>query len=128
MGKDQRRNRLWWAYIGGLCPLGILFLFHPFSRVVFIGYSLTVLSYGDSFYVLRKGKLGERWVWKSVLATIPLHLLFLVGIEGLIRVLPTFARTGLTIVAFVAICFAIESVLFDSIADRFEPHVAQQPS
>ena len=123
-GREQRRNRLWFGLVGGSCLLGLFFLLHLFSatvlRMTFIGYAVTVLSYGDSFYVRRKDKVGELWLWKSVLATIPLHLLFLGCIELLIRSLPHFARTGFTTVAFVALCFAVESVLFDSIADRFE--------
>jgi len=38
--------------------------------MVFIAYSLTVWSYGDSFYVKRRDKIGEPWLWKSVIATI----------------------------------------------------------
>jgi len=96
--------------------------------MAFIGYAVTVLSYGDSFHVRRKDNLGERWLWKSVLATIPLHLLFLGCIELLIRSLPRFARTGFSIIGFIALCFVAESLLFDSIADRLDPSRATQPS
>ena len=132
-GREQRRKYVWLILIVGSCPLGLLFLLHLFSttvlRMTFIVYAVTVLSYGDSFYVRRKGKLGECWLWKSVVATIPLHVVFVVCIEGLIRLLPSFARTGFTVVAFIALCFGVESVLFDLIADRFDPsRVAQQAS
>lgn len=120
LDKEQRRDRLWWSLIGSLCLLGVLFFIHPFSRMVFIGYSLTVLSYGDSFYVRRKDKMRELWFWKSVLATIPLHLFLLGGIGWLIWAGPGFARSAITNLGFVVICFGCESVLFDSIADRFE--------
>lgn len=123
-GRDKRRNRLLFVVVSGSCLLGLFFLLHLFPitvlRMTFFGYAVTVLSYGDSFYVRRKDNLGERWLWKSVIATIPLHLLFLGGVELLVRSLPNFARTGFASVAFIALCFAIESVLFDSIAERFE--------
>ena len=129
LGKEHRRNRLWLVLVVGLCLLGALFLFHPFSRIVFMAYSLTLLTYGDSFYVSRSGRLSERWLWKAILATLPLHLLVLFGIGWLTWVLPSFARTAISSVAFVAFCFACESVLFDRIADRFEPsRAAAQPS
>ena len=119
LAKEQRRDRLMWSLTGSLCLLGVLFLIHPFSRMVFIAYSLTVLSYGDSFYVRRRDRIGEPWFWKSVLATIPLHLLFLGGIALLILAGPGFARAAISSLTLVVICFACESVLFDSIADRF---------
>jgi hypothetical protein len=120
LGKEQRRDRLWWCLVGSLCLLGVLFLIHPFSRMVFIGYSLTVLSYGDSFYVRRRDKIQERWFWKSVLATVPLHLIFLGAIGCLAWAGPGFLTSALGSLGFVVICFGCESVLFDSIADRFE--------
>jgi hypothetical protein len=88
--------------------------------MVFIAYSLTVLSYGDSFYVRRRDKIGEPWFWKSVLATIPLHLLLVCGIAWLILAGPGFARSAISSLTLVVICFACESTLFDSIADRFK--------
>jgi hypothetical protein len=121
LAKEQRRDRLWWILLLGLCLLGVLFLIHPFSGTIFEAYGLTLLSYGDSYYVRRRAKLRERWLWRSVLATIPLHLVFLVGIGLLNRVLPGFGRSAFSAVGFVAFCFACESVLFDSIADRFDP-------
>jgi uncharacterized membrane-anchored protein len=120
VGKEQRRDRLWWCLIGSLCLLGVLFLIHPFSRLVFVGYSLTVLSYGDSFYVRRRDKIQKRWFWKSVLATVPLHLIFLGAIGWLTWAGPGFVRSAFSTIGFVVICFGSESVLFDSIADRFE--------
>lgn len=120
LGKEQRRDRLWWSLIGSLCLLGVLFFIHPFSRMVFIAYSLTVLSYGDTFYVRRKDKIRERWFWRSVVATVPLHLFLLSGIGWLVWAGPGFARSAISSLGFTVICFASESVLFDSIADRFE--------
>lgn len=128
----ENEDGLWFTLIGGSCLLGFFFLLHLFSttvlRMAFIGYAVTVLSYGDSFYVRRKDNLGEPWLWNSILATIPLHLLFLGCIELLLRSLPHFARTGFGIMGFIALCFAAESLLFDSIADRLEPSRATQPS
>lgn len=121
LGREQRRDRLWWVMVAGLCVLGVFFLIHPFSRMVFIAYSLTFLSYGNCFYVKRNDKVGEKWLWKAVLATLPLHFLILGGIGWVIWTLPGFAKTAISSVAFVAICFAVESELFDSIAGRFEP-------
>lgn len=88
--------------------------------MVFIGCSLTVLSYGDSFYVRRRDKIQDSWFWKAVLATIPFHLILLGAIGWLAWAGPGFVRSAFGTIGFVVICFGCESVLFDSIADRFK--------
>jgi hypothetical protein len=50
---------------------------------------------------------------------VPLHLFFLGAIGWLIWAGPGFARSAISSIGFVVICFGCESVLFDSIADRF---------
>jgi len=78
------------------------------------------LEYGDSFYVKRRDKIGEPWLWKSVIATIPPHLLLLCGITWLILASPGFARSAISSLTLVVVCFGCESVIFDWIADRFK--------
>jgi hypothetical protein len=120
LGKEQRRDRLLWCLFGGLALLGLLFLIFDFSRMVFIGYALSILTYGDSVYVQRNHKLRERWLWKTVLATVPVHLGLLVGISWLTSLSQSFASTGFGSVGFVALCFACEAIFFDRVAARFE--------
>lgn len=125
LGKEKRRDRLWWFLIVGLAVLGVLYLFHPFSRMVFIGYGLTTITYGDCLYVQRNDKLRKRWLWKTVVATMPVHLGLLAGIAWITWISPRFASTAIGGVGFIVLCFACEAVFFDWVAARLEPKVVQ---
>jgi hypothetical protein len=80
LAKEQRRDRLYWIIGGGIALLCVLYVFHPFPAAVFQGYFLTSICYGESFFVRRRDRLARLWLWKAISATIPLHLLLLLGI------------------------------------------------
>ena len=119
LAKVQRRDRLWWFLVAGICLLGVSYVLHAFPPEVFQGYFLTVLSYGDSFYVQRKDKLGEPQLWKAIVTTVPLHSLFLGGIVLADQFLPSLATKVVVSLPILFLCFGIETVLFDRIVDRF---------
>jgi len=124
---EQRRDHLKWVVAGGICLLGVLYIIHPFSAAIFQGYFLTSMCYGDSFYVKRMDNFGKQWLWKAILATIPLHAFFLVGIVWLDWALPNFFTKIIVCGPILIVTFGVEAVLFDSIVDRFSPSEGPQP-
>jgi hypothetical protein len=122
LAKERRRGRLMWINGGGLCLLFLCYFLHPFSAAVFQGYFLTSLSYGESFYVQRMDDLHKPWLWKAILATIPLHLLLLLAIVWLDWAFPNFFQKVIVCAPILFLAFGLESVLFDRFVDRFTPH------
>jgi hypothetical protein len=118
---EQRRGRLMWVNGGGIGVLGVLYVIHPFSAAIFQGYFLTSLYYGDNFYVRRRDNLAKPWLWKAILATIPLHVLLLLVIVWLDWTFPNFFPKIVVSIPILFVTFGIESVLFDRIVDRFSP-------
>jgi hypothetical protein len=119
--KEQRRTRLMWVMGTGLCLLIVCYFIHPFSMAIFQGYFLTSLSYGDSFYVQRKDRLHEPRLWKAILATLPLHVTFLIAIAVLDKSLPSFFPKIIVWIPILSVAFGIEDLLFDGIVRRFSP-------
>ncbi|SRR6266852_3823483 len=126
LAKEQRRDRLHWVIGGGLSLLFLCYFIRPFSAAIFQGYFLTSLCYGDSFYVQRMDNLGKLWLWKAILATIPLHVLFLAGIVWSDWAFPNFFPKVIVCAPILFVAFGIEAVLFDQIVNRFSPSKASQ--
>jgi hypothetical protein len=77
--KEQRRERLGWVFYGVGSMLLVMCAFYMQQRVelrVLHAYSLTVLTYGALIYVEESEHLRRLWLWKGVLATVPLHIVF----------------------------------------------------
>jgi hypothetical protein len=121
LAKEKRRDRLKWVVGGGIGFLCLVYVFHPVSAAVFQGYFLTSICYGESFFVQRRDKIGKPWLWKAILATIPLHLLLLSGIVYLDRTFPNFFPKILVSLPILTVTFGIEAVIFDNIVNRFSP-------
>jgi hypothetical protein len=127
LAKEQRRDCLHWGVGGGIGLLCVLYIIHPFSAAFFQGYFLTSMCYGDSFYVQRRDNLGKLWLWKAMLATIPLHLLLLLGIVWLDWAFPNVFPKIIVCAPILFFTFGVEAVLFDQIVGRFSPSEAPQP-
>ncbi len=83
LDKEQRQERLQWVFYGVSSMLLVVCAFYMQERVelrVLHAYGLTVLTYGALIYVEEFEHLRRLWLWKGVLATIPLHFLFLLGL------------------------------------------------
>ena len=119
--KGQRRDRLWWAVLGGCSLLGVAYIVHPFwlFAIILQGYFLTTMSYGDTFYVQRNHRLRGALLWKVVLLTLPVHLLFICGIIMMDRLVPSIATKVLVGLPVIFLCFGIECVFFDRAIARF---------
>jgi hypothetical protein len=124
LAKEQRRDRLWWrVVVPGICLVCALYIIHPLPAAILQGYFLTSMSYGNSFYVKRRDNLDKLWIWKAILATIPLHLLLLLGIVWLDWTFPDFFPKVLVCGPILFVTFGVEAVLFNGIVDRFSPQV-----
>lgn len=119
---EQRRDRLGWLLLGGtmLCGLN-LFTGLPFATELFQGWIATSLFYGDNFYVRRRANLLKLWLWKSILITVPFHVLYLAGIFWLDRAIPQLMTKALVFMPVVGVGFAIESITMQPLIDRFKP-------
>jgi hypothetical protein len=124
--KEQRRDRLKWVMGGVLCILIACFFIHSFSMAIFQGFLLTALIYGDSFYVQRRNKLNEPWLRRAILATVPLHVLLLIGIVWLDWAFPNVFPKVIVSVPMLFLTFGVEAVLFDKIVGRFSPSEVAQ--
>jgi hypothetical protein len=119
---EQRRNRLWWLLLGGTA-LCILYSFtgRPFATEFFQGWIATSLFYGDNFYVRRRTDLSKVWLWKSILITVPFHVLYLAAIFSLDRAVPQWMTKVAVFLPVIALGFALESITMQPLIDRFKP-------
>jgi hypothetical protein len=122
--KEQRRERLMWVFYG----VGAMFLvvcgFYMQERVeqrVLHAYGLTVLCYGGLLYVEEFEHLKKLWLWKGVLATIPLHIAFVAGLFWWDAKYPQLAHSGFMFVYALWPVFLVEIVIFSLIIDHFKP-------
>jgi hypothetical protein len=127
LAKDQRWNRAGWVFLGGsvLCMVYDL-SGRPFGVEVFQAWFATSLCYGASVYVKRRNHLNKLWLWKAVLVTVPLHIAYLIALFWSDKAFPSVMTKAIAFVPILAIAYAIESILFDWIVDRFEPSGAEQ--
>jgi hypothetical protein len=125
LAMEQRRDRLWWLLLGGTA-LCILYLFtgRPFATELFQGWIATSLFYGDNFYVRRGKDLPKLWLWKSILITVPFHVLYLAAMIWLDRAVPQLMTKVVIFLPVIALGFAIESITMQPLIDRFKPSEA----
>jgi hypothetical protein len=123
--QEEKRNRMWWVIFGGTA-LCILYLFtgRPFATQIFQGWMATSLFYGDNFYVSRGKDLRKLWLWKAILATVPIHVLYLSGIFWLDKALPQLMTKVVIFLPVIALGYAIESIKMEAFIDRFKPEEA----
>jgi hypothetical protein len=119
---EQRRDRLKRALIG-LFVVCVFYLFSgkPYSTEVFQGCLATGLFYGENFYVRQRDDLGKVWLRKAILATIPLHVLYLAGFFWSDKTFPNVMTKAILFMPILALGFAIESILVDGIINRLKP-------
>jgi hypothetical protein len=129
LAKDERWNKAGWVFLGGavLCMVYDLSGL-PFGLEVFQAWFATSLCYGASVYVKRRNHFNELWLWKAVSVTVPLHIAYLVLLFWSDKAFPSVMTKATAFVPILAIAYAIESILFDWVVDRFEPPSAEQVS
>jgi hypothetical protein len=127
LSKDQRRVRLKWFLVGGFI-LCLIYMFsgRPYEVEVFQTFLASGLSYGDGFYVVRGNDLRKPWLWRAILATVPLHIAYLTVLFWSDKAFPTVMTKALAFVPVLALGFVIESKVFDWVVDRFNPSNDEQ--
>lgn len=123
LDKEQRRGRLGWVLYGVGAMLLVVCGFYLQERVeqsVLHAYGLTVLCYGVLLYVEEFDHLKKLWLWKGVLATIPLHIAFVASLFWWDVKHPELAHSGFMFVNALWWVFLVEFVLFSLIIDHFK--------
>jgi hypothetical protein len=121
--KEQRRERLGWVFYGVGAMLLVVCGFYMQERVeqrVLHAYGLTVLCYGALLYVEEFEHLRRLWLWKGVLATIPLHTAFVASLFWWDANHPELAHSGFMFAYALWPVFVVEIVIFSLIIDHFK--------
>jgi hypothetical protein len=119
--KEQRQERLQWVFYGVGSMLLVVCGFYLQESVelrVLHAYGLTVLTYGALIYVEEFQHLKRLWLWKGVLATIPLHIVFLAGLFWWDAQGPL--SPGYILANRILSFFVAEMVIFSLVIDHFQ--------
>ena len=122
LAKEKRRDRVGWLLIVATVSC-ILYdaLGGHLQLQWFQGAFATILCYGDSFYAARRADLRSPWLWKTILASLPLHVIYLAALFSLDKMFPGVMKIYGVFMLVIIIAFAIEANLIDRIADHFKP-------
>jgi hypothetical protein len=126
--KEQRRERLGWVFYGVGAMLFVMCAFYMQERVelrVLHAYMLTMLTYGALIYVEEFEHLRRLWLWKGVLATVPLHILCVAGLFWWDAKSPQ--NPGYILAYRVWPFFAAEMVVFTLVIDHFKASASPEP-
>jgi hypothetical protein len=121
LDKVQRRERLQWVFYGVSSMLFVVCGFYLQEKVelrILHAYGLTVLTYGALIYVEEFQHLKRLWLWKGVLATIPLHGAFLAGLLWWDAHVPE--SSGYILAYRIWPFFGAEMVIFGSVINHFK--------
>jgi hypothetical protein len=121
--KEQRSERLGWVFYGVGAMLLVVCGFYMQERVeqrVLHAYGLTVLCYGILLYVEEFEHLRRLWLWKGVLATIPLHIAFVASLFWWDAKNQQLAHSGFMFVYAIWPVLVVELLIFSLIIDHFK--------
>jgi hypothetical protein len=127
-GKEQRRNHLWWLFLSGLvlCLVCLFFMEKISATQIFQGWVATSLFYGENFYVRQK-LFDDPWLWKAMLATIPLHVCLMTGLFWLDMSYPSVTTKAVVFLPAIVVILAFETILAERIIGSFKPAAAKAP-
>jgi hypothetical protein len=121
LAKEQRQDRVGWALLAATgCSILYELLGGPVGTLVFQGCLATVLFYGANFYANRRNSLRELWLRKTIVASVPLHIVYLAALFWSDKLIPGTMSKPLVFMPIIGVGFAVESILFDKIADHFK--------
>src|SRR5262245_61737722 len=119
--KEQRNDRIGWLLYAAVAICGVyLFLGGRFAVDVLQVAIVTILCYGANFYANRRSDLNKLWLWKAVVATVPLHCTYLALLIWSDKVVPQAMTKALVFMPVLLVGFAIESLLIEQIVAYFE--------
>jgi hypothetical protein len=125
IAREQRRDRLNWLFYTGvvLCIAYSFFSGRGRSTEIFQSFVATTLFYGETFYVRQRCDLGKLWIWKAIITTIPLHVLYLLGIFWSDRAYPDVMTKAIIFIPVLALGSAVEFTQMQRIVTWFKPGV-----
>jgi len=124
--KEARRNYLKWSFLG----VSAFFLVTYLLRGVIIRGTglyiikaslLTMLCYGHLLYVEEKDELRSKWLWATVLVTLPFHVALFGIIIAIDRPAPYLAPNPIVFLFIIWAVAWLETRLMDQIADDYKP-------
>jgi hypothetical protein len=124
--KEARKNYLKWAFFG---MSAFLLVTHLLRGVVISGTGLyvikasllTMLCYGHLLYVEEKDELRSKWLWATVLVTLPFHVALFGIIIAIDRMAPYLAANPVVFLFIIWAVGWIEARLMDQIVDDYRP-------
>jgi hypothetical protein len=121
MEREERSTQFKYVLWGGLFLIFAYGCFWSLSVRFFQAYVATFVCYGLTFYVWRGSYLRKGWLWKAILASLPLHALYLAGIFWADKAVPELMTKALGFTPVLTLGGGLEVALFGAIADRFKP-------
>lgn len=128
MAKEERSVQLKHVFWGGFVVVLLYAFFDAFDVRIFQAYLATVVCYGLTFYVARGGYFGKLWLWKAILVSLPLHVLYLAAIFWADKASPQGMTKPVVFIPALTLGAANESTVFDAIADRLKPTDTKEES
>jgi hypothetical protein len=127
LGKEHRKDWVRWTVIGAAIICGAsLFWNFRFALQGVQGCIATIACYGQSFYVEQRGQLRKLWVWKALLASVPLHVLYLAGLFWSDKRFPEVMTKAIAFTPVLILGAGIEYVLIQAVINRFKPSGVEQ--
>jgi hypothetical protein len=127
LGKEQRTGRVSWLIYAAVGVCGVLLIWNrPKAVEAFQIAVATILCYGFNFYVNRPGDFNEPWLWKTIVATIPMHFGYLGLLLWADIAAPGIMTKALVFMPALLVGLAIESLLIDSIVAHFKPRLGDR--
>ncbi len=80
-----------------------------------------MLCYGHLLYVEEKDELKSKWLWATVLVTLPFHVALFGIIVAIDRMAPSLASKPIVFLFVIWAVGWLESRLMDQIADDYRP-------
>jgi hypothetical protein len=128
MAKEQRSGQFKYVFWGGSVLVFVYAAFRDFDVRFIQVYVATVLCFGLTFYVNRGNYFSKPWLWKAILVSLPLHVLYLAAILWADKASPDGMTKPLVFIPALTLGCAIESSVFGAIADRFKPQDTKDES
>ena len=121
LARERRRDQVGWSIIAAtiLCA-AYDFAGGRFSVQLFQGLVATILCYGANFYVDYGNGRREPWLWKAIVASTCVHVVYVLVIFSSDWAFPNWMTKAIVFIPVLALGFGIESVLIDRVIDHFK--------
>jgi hypothetical protein len=129
LGKEQRTERLKWIFYGVSAMalvVGNFFLQEVAEDWVVHACGLTILCYGLVLYVHEFENIRELWLWKGVLASIPVHLAAILCLFWWDAKFPNDAHSGFMFFGMLSAALTVEMLFILPIFEHFRSHPSQR--